>query len=162
MELLVVITMTVILAAIISVNFRTLRAQHEINLVTQDTISKIREVQNYVLSGRVLPGPGAPANSYELIFTSDSPTYAINYVISPATSTLEIVNLPQNMKVQQVFLGVTPRADISVRIESPFGKISVDGVSSQVGEIQLIQINTGNTETITIDPLSGRIERKNT
>ena len=160
-ELIVVVTMTIMLTSIILVNFRPLREQQEINLATQDMISKIREVQNYVLSGRTLPVVDEAARSYQIIFTSDFSSYAINYVISTGTTTLEVVNLPQNMKVQQVFLGVTPKANISVRIESPFGKISVDGVSSQVGEIRLVQTSSGRTKTITIDPISGRIERKN-
>lgn len=160
-ELVVVIAITAILAAIASINFQRLRTAQELQSATNDIVSKIRQIQNYVLAGQIINGSKA-ADSYDLIFSANTQNYQINYIIhtSPTTtttSTLETDSLPNNVSFTTISAGGTTYSPVRVRINSPYGRIAVDGAVNKTVLIGAKHALTGATRIVTIDAISGRI-----
>lgn len=160
-ELMIVVAITVTLTTIVALNFQALRAQQELHNAANDLISQLREIQNFVLAGKIVPGTTEAADEYEINFTVGNPVYQIDYKVgTPSVSgTLRTVTLPQNIRLNQIVVGVTPRPNLEVEIESPFGEISVSGPAGQVVRLELMHQATSRTRSVIIDTLSGRIER---
>ncbi len=155
-ELVIVIFITVTLAALVTVNFRSMRAQQEAQRSVNETISKIREIQNFILTGKILSG-SAPAQAYILTFNTLGTSYVITYITPGATTTLETVNLPQNTEIKQVSVNGSPTSSAAVRFESPYGQITVGGAINQVVLLDLNHKVSNVVRTIRIDGISGRI-----
>ncbi len=136
-------------------NFRQLRISQELSSGTREIISKIREVQNFVLAGQTRTG-GTP-QAYEITLTTPSQTYVIEYEINSATTTLETISLTRNLEISQVLVGGTPRTPVSLRLTSPFGRILVDGAANQTLNIVLNHQTSNQTRSVVIDGISGRI-----
>ena len=154
-ELLIVLGITAILTTIVSVNFARLRSSQELQTATRSVVSKIREVQNFVLSGESRP-EGLP-RAYEITFVQNGQNYLIRYDVDGNLFTLETINLTQNMKIDRISVGGSPRTQTTVRFTSPYGQIFVDGIANQILEIALVYSTTGQTHSVIIDGISGRI-----
>lgn len=160
-ELTIVIAITVILSTIVTVNFLKLRTAQELSSTANDLVSKIRQVQNFVLSGQVVAN-NLVADDYDLVFTANSQTYSIDYIIETGpnvttTTTLATVTLPQNVKINQVWVNGAVRSPVRVRVTSPYGKIGVDGAPDQTVQIDMLHLKTQQTRSVIINGISGRI-----
>lgn len=156
-ELTVVVGISAILATIILVNFQSLRTQQEVTAAGNDLTSKIREVQNFVLSGKIINGTDA-ADAYEIRFTYPATIYAIYHEVDLVQNLLETVDLPQNMQVGQLTVGAgPPDPSVVVRITAPFAQILIEGASNQNLQIRLDHQKVSRTRTIIIDGISGRV-----
>lgn len=158
-ELLVVIFVSALLATVVTVNFRQLRISQETQAGAANLISKIREVQSNVLVGKYITGTSAP-RAYVLSFSAASPSYTVSYNLidsngSNTTTTLETVTAGTNVQIQQVLVGGAARAPVTLRIEAPYGHMSVDG-AYQTLQIDL-QHATGAVKSILVEPVSGKI-----
>lgn len=160
-ELLVVVFTMAILTGIMGFNFREQRIQQEALASSQNVISKIREVQNFVLTGREVSS-GVVADAYELVLSSNGAGFTLNYIIinsdsSETVNFLETVNLSQNMEISQVYYGDAARSQIKIRINAPFANILIDNTANQNGRIDLRYKNTSTIRSVIIDGISGRI-----
>lgn len=160
-ELVAVVVVTATLATIVAVNFSRLRTTQQIQAAAAEMVSKIREIQNFILSGKVISGTQV-ANSYDLRLTSGNQNYTIDYIVrtSPTTTTtttLETVNLPENTIIQQILVQGLPVSPIRLRFRSPFGRISVNGAVNQTVQINLFHQKTNLVKSVIIDAISGRI-----
>ncbi|MBI4050721.1 MAG: prepilin-type N-terminal cleavage/methylation domain-containing protein [Candidatus Doudnabacteria bacterium] len=155
-ELVVMSLITALLAAVVTVNFRSIRHQQELQRGVNETISKIREVQNYVLTGQIRAG-GEPAQAYVINFNTLATAYTVSYITPGATTTLEVVNLPVKTEIKQVYVNGSPRTSADVRFESPFGQITVGGAGNQVVLLDINHKILNFIRTIRIDGISGRI-----
>ncbi len=154
-ELTVVAAISAILATIVLFNFQSLRTQQEVTAASNDLISKLREVQNAVLSGKIINGVEA-ADAYEIRFTAPATTYTIYYEINLVQTLLETVRLPRNMEVSQLTVS-SPDPAVTVRITAPYAPIFIDGASNQNLQIRLNHQKVGRTRTVIIDGISGRV-----
>ena len=156
-ELLIVAAMTAILTTIVTVNFRQLRSSQEVSTTASDLISKVREVQSQILTGKVVSGQAEPADAYEIILTTGASSYRIDWDINSLKNTLETVNLSTNVRLNQVYVNNAPVGAVTLRITAPFGRILADGSSNKVVKLDLSQVSSGNTKTVIIDGISGRM-----
>ena len=140
------------------VNFRELRSNQQLQTTAFDLTSKLRSVQNYILSGYKVTGSSA-ANAYELNFSANATSYTIRYAINSVTTTLETVPLPPYMKISQVTLNGTSTGSIAVQLYSPFGKIMNGATQNSSYTVVLQHSITGRTKTVYIDGVSGRISQ---
>lgn len=158
-EMLVIVAITVMLSVFVTVNFSELRASQELSSAATDFISKAREVQNYIFTGFVVAG-GEKADAYEIRIAANTTSYQIYYEIDSVLSLLETVNLPANMRINQIKVGGAATTPVTIRMTSPFGNITVNGSPSQLTEVELVQSTSGRTKAVVIDPISGRIGLK--
>ena len=156
-EILIVAAITVALTTIVTVNFRSLRESQQISTAATDFISKIREVQNRILAGKLVEGQTAAATAYQIILTSAAVTYRVDWEINSLTNTLETVNLGTNMSLGQVYVDNVPVGSATLRITAPFGRILANGVANKVIKVSLSQTGSGQIKTVIIDGTSGRI-----
>lgn len=157
-ELLVVTAITAILATVFVVNFGQLRTTQQVMAAQNETLSKIREVQNYVLTGSQVSGQAPSA--YEISLSSSTTSYTVKFVVAGATTTLETVNLPTNMQIRNLFVNGLADNQVNIQIYAPFGKIYVDNVPNQTVLVELNHV-TGNIQrTILIEAISGRVGRQ--
>ena len=161
-EFLVVTAIIAILTTIVTVNFRQQRAQQETQAAANELVSKVREVQNFILAGRLIRGTTESATMYVINFSSSagsSQSYGIDYrTASVPTTTFETINLPANIRIGQLLVDGTPRSPIAVQIYSPFGKITVSDSANAIAQIRLDHVS-GYTRTVTVDGISGKIGR---
>ena len=159
-EFLVVTAIIAILTTIVTVNFRNQRAQQETMAAANELVSKIREVQNFILTGRVIRGSTESATVYVFNFSSNAgsnQSFGIDYrTPSIATTTFETINLPANVSVGQILESGVPTNAVSVQIYSPFGKITVSNNTNAIAQIRLDHAS-GYTRTVTVDGISGKI-----
>lgn len=160
-ELLVVVSIMAILTGIMGFSFREQRIQQEALASGQNVISKIREVQNFVLTGREV-SPGIVADAYELVLSTNGASFTLNYIIinsdsSETVNFLENINLSQNMEISQVYYNNSARSQIKIRINAPFANILIDNTANQSSKIDLRYKNTSTIRSVIIDGISGRI-----
>ena len=158
-ELLVVTAMIAILTATSLVSFATLHSSHEINSARVNMLSKLRQVQGYVLNGQRLPGPGVPADAYIITLTAGSESYRIDYEIDGAVALLETVRYSPgggNVFLNTLTVNGTGAASAVIRISAPYGTMLVAGQPYQVVIVGLGEPSGQNTDLI-IDGISGRI-----
>ena len=158
-ELLIVMAMTATLSVGAAVSFRTLRTTQEINGARFETISKLRQIQGFVLNGKIVPGQGQAADAYEITFTSGTNMYRINSDINGTISVLETVQyspLSSNVTLSRLTVNGSSVASAVVRMTSPFGAMLVDGSANDV-VVARLQGSSGLTKDIVIDGVSGRI-----
>lgn len=164
-ELVIVISITAVLATVVSVDFQRIRVSQELANSAEEVVSRLREMQNAVLSGRVVAG--AVPRAYDLVATPMSSAYRVEYVTTvsagpplvTSTTTLEIVTLISNVTINQVLLNSAPVNLVRIRITSPFGKVSdsASGAVNQNIQIDLVHQKTGLTKSVIVDGISGRI-----
>ena len=157
-ELLIVTATTAILAGVFVYNFGQMRVTHQVTAATNDTISKIREVQNFVLTGNRVAGQAPSA--YEISFTAPATTYTVRSATGGATSTLETVTLPTNMQIRNMWVGGILDNQVNIQTYAPYGKIYVDNVANQTVTIELHHIGGNIQRIIEIDAISGRVGRQ--
>ncbi len=121
----------------------------------QALISKIREVQNFVLSGQTRP-EGTP-QAYEITLTAGTTNYLVQYDFQGTLQTLETVTLTQNMVVNQILVGGSPRTPVKLRITSPFGQIYTDGALNQTVQVDMRHTSSNQMKSVVIDGISGRV-----
>lgn len=155
-ELLIVVAITVVLTTTVAVSFRQIRTNQQVRNTASDLVSKIREIQNSVLAGKIVSG-GAPPRAYAITFTAPATSYFVQYNVGASTTTLETVSLPQNLQVSQLLAGGSPKSSVVLRFESPFGKISVDGAADKNLQVDLNLTGTTETRSVIVDPVSGRV-----
>ncbi len=158
-ELLVVSAITVILSIGAAVSFKTLRTTQEINGARFDTISKLREIQTFILNGKIVPGQGQAADAYQITLTVGSGTYRIDSDINGTIALLE--NAPYSAFAGRVTLGSltvngVPVTSAVIRITAPYGAILVNGLPYQIVSAELLQA-TGLSKNMIIDGVSGKI-----
>lgn len=156
LELLVVVGVTVVLTAIVTANFASLRTNQRVTNAANDIVSRMREIQNSVLAGKILSG-GAPPRAYVITFTAPASTYLIQYNVGTSTTTLETVTLPQNLQVSRLLAGGSGKSSVVVRFESPFANLSVDGAADKTLQANINLSGTAETRAVIVDPVSGRI-----
>lgn len=160
-ELLVVIFITGILSTMVAVNFQQQRQQQELVNAGNEVISKIREVQNLILTGREVAG-GSAADAYEITFNANSQSFTIDYLIDSTRTTLETVTLSQSIEVRQVLVGSSlsslgASSPGVLRFEAPFAKVKVSGNANWSLEVDLNHKKTGSIRALVVDGISGRI-----
>lgn len=161
LELLIIIGILVVLSTVVTVRFATLRQQQEIYAEARELTSKIREIQNFVLSGKIT-AQGQAAEAYEISLTYPAQTFSVNYIIRTSVTTtqtyaLETVNMNANVEVNELRVSGNPKFPVLLRFEAPFGKVVVDGQANRILTIRLAHKRSGQTRTITVDGISGRI-----
>ncbi len=156
-ELLIVITIIALLTAIVTVNFVELRSSQEVSGSARDLISKIRQIQNLVLSGQIQGG--ATPQAYEITFNEGAQTYLIQYDIGGVLTTLETVSVSQSgtVKLKKIYVGGVAKTQSKLRLTSPLGTILVDGAANQSVQIDLQHLTAAKTQSVVIDGISGRI-----
>lgn len=157
-ELLVVTSITAILVTVFVVNFNQLRTTQQVTAATNDTISKILEVQNYVLTGKKIAGQTPSA--YEINFNYPSTSYTVRYAVAGATTTLETVTLPTSMQIRNLYVNGSSDNQVNIQIYAPFGKIYVDNVPNRTVLVELNHVTGNIRRTVLIDALSGRVGRQ--
>ena len=157
LELVVVIAITSILTTVVTVNFQQQKSSQEVNAAAVDFISKIREVQNNILAGKTMSGQIKPATAYQIVLTTNSNSYRIDYDMGGTINTLETVTLSANIRVNQVYIDGSPVGNTTLRIASPYGEIRADGVTNKVVKVDLINTATSAVRAVIIDGISGRI-----
>ncbi|MDP3993937.1 MAG: hypothetical protein Q8P75_03090, partial [bacterium] len=134
--------------------------QQETMAAANELVSKIRELQNFILAGRVIRGTTESATAYVLNFASSAgsnQSYRIDYrTASVATTTFETITLPANVSVGQILQSGVPTNSISIQIYSPFGKMTVSNNANTIAQIRLDHVS-GYTRTVTVDGISGKI-----
>lgn len=156
-ELLVVVFIIATLTTIVTANFMQLRRHQQLQNAARDLTSKIRGVQNFVLTGKIQGSEAGDA--YELIFTPNSLSYVIELEINGVTtSPFETVAVPQNVQITDVRVGGSLVTEARVYLTAPFGKMNIYGGTGQTAEIVLQHTLTGRTLTILVDAISGRIQ----
>ena len=159
-EFLVVTAIIAILTTIVTVNFRQQRAQQETQAVANELISKIREVQNFILSGRVIPGTTDSATAYVINFSSSAGSnrsYRIDYrTTTVPTTTLETIDLTASVSIVQLSIDGVPTTPTAVQMYSPFGKITILDRLNATLQIRLDH-TAGYSRTVIINGISGRI-----
>ncbi|MDZ4243565.1 MAG: prepilin-type N-terminal cleavage/methylation domain-containing protein [Candidatus Doudnabacteria bacterium] len=160
-EFLVVTAIIAILTTIVTVNFRSQRAQQETMAAANELVSKIRELQNFILAGRVIRGTTESATAYLITFNSNAGlngSYTIDYRTPTVATTTgaEIVPLPANVTIGQILQSGVPTNSISIQIYSPFGKMTVSNNANTIAQIRLDHVS-GYTRTVTVDGISGKI-----
>ncbi len=164
-ELFVITGIMVFLATAVTLNFRELRSSQELMAAANDLISKVRETQNAALAGRINPQGGAAASSYDIVLAAGQQRYTLDYIFrdpsSPSgtstTTRAETVILPRTVRLSRLLVDGGAQGQIRIRIESPFGKISVGGQAQKVVQVELTSQAGSQTRTVVIDGVSGRI-----
>jgi prepilin-type N-terminal cleavage/methylation domain-containing protein len=156
-ELLIVTAITAVLTTVVTVNFRQLRSSQAVNAAATDFISKIREVQSNLQTGKIVTGQAVPATAYQVVLTSNSASYRIDSDISGAINTLETVNMTTNVTVSQVYVNNAPVGSTTLRITAPYAQILTDGALDKTVKVDLLNTLTNDTRTVIIDGISGRI-----
>ena len=156
-EVLVVAVISAILTTMIAVNFRQLRESQQISSAAADFVSKIRDVQNRILTGKLVTGQTEAADAYEVVLTSGSVSYRVDSDINGTINTLETVDMGVNTKLQQVYIDNVPTGSLTLRITAPFGKILANGIAQKTVKVDVYQISSGRVKSIIIDGQSGRI-----
>ncbi|OGE78949.1 MAG: hypothetical protein A2751_00195 [Candidatus Doudnabacteria bacterium RIFCSPHIGHO2_01_FULL_46_14] len=160
-ELLVVMAITAILTTVVAVNFQTVRARQELTSAQSDFISKLRELQSFILAGK--NQGSAPAASYRVQFATGQNMLPIEYDPSGSPVTfLPLENfiyssVTSNVSVTNLWINGTPVASASLLINAPFGTIQIEGAANAILEIQLGLSGSGFSKNIVIDGISGRI-----
>ena len=134
-ELVVVSAIIVIMTAVGLVSFRGLRSSQEINSARSDTISQLREIQSFVLNGKIVPGQTKPATAYEIILTVGSDTYQINSDVNGTISPLKTVRygaVAGGVTLSSLTVNGSSVASAVVRVIAPYGTILVGGQQYQI------------------------------
>lgn len=160
-ELMVVVLIIGLLSAVVTANFRQMRISQEMNASARDLVSSIREVQNNILTGKYVTSSQS-ARAYALVFTQNSTAYSPLYNLldvngNNTTSTLSVISLKQNSKIQQILVGGNPVGSAELRLEAPFGRFSVNGTTSQL-QINLVHTTGERSRSVIVNPISGRVE----
>lgn len=159
-ELIVATGIIVLLTSIMTVSFRGLRSTQEIKAAQADTISKLREIQGFILAGKIVPGQLQAADAYVITFTANSNSYLIEVDINGTLSTLETVRYSQvasGVNLSTLTVNGTSVGSAAVRIIAPYGAVLVNGAADQILEMKLSHTASGLTRTVAIDGISGRI-----
>lgn len=154
-ELVIILAITALLTTIVVFNFSRLRSSEQLQSGVRSVVSRIREVQNFVLSGQSRP-EGTP-QAYEITFAANAQSYLIRYDVGGTLYTLETVGLTPQLRIGQVLVGGSPVTQAVVRLTSPYGQIFVDGTANQGIEIQILHANAGLAYPVLVDGISGRI-----
>ncbi len=158
-ELLIVIFIIGLLSSIVTVNFKTQRSSQEIQIAGQDLISNLREIQNLILTGKQVAG-GQAATAYEITFSIGSQNYTVDYYLGTDKTSYKTIALSQNIAIGQLYRSAVPEAQMKIRFDAPYGKITVDGQANQIGEVQLRHATEERVSAIIVDGISGRIGLK--
>jgi prepilin-type N-terminal cleavage/methylation domain-containing protein len=164
LELIVVISITGILAAMVTANFLRIRTAQEIQNAANDMTSKVRGIQNAVLSGGLVNNPGTGtktgADAYDMVFTANTQQYTIDYIFNNPNSTstsAETMSLPVNVKINNITVNGVDLTPVRIRMSAPFGEVSISGAINRVVQINLTHLKTGLNKAVIIDGISGRI-----
>ncbi len=111
-ELMTVITIMVILAAVMIINLAGQRTSRDLNIAENQLVSYIRQAQSYTLSARILPN-GQAVQFYVLKFDLSNPTqYTLeaiyNVSSSPQLTDIQTINLPANIQIAAITPGAYP------------------------------------------------------
>jgi len=111
-ELMTVVTIMVILAAVMIINLAGQRTRRDLNIAQNQLVSYIRQAQSYTLSARTLPN-GQPVQFYALKFDMATPTqYTLeaisNVSSSPQLTDIQVIKFPANIQIATVTPGTYP------------------------------------------------------
>ena len=158
-ELLTVIVMIGLLTAGVSLNFIRHRSFQTLDTTLTQQISKIREIQSFILAGKVISGTDS-ADAYELTFDDEGESYQIHYEIGGVKTLYQTVNFAPGVRLEQITLGGNIIAQAVVRFESPYANVLINGNPDEQLQIRLQYLETLPTQQMAIDGISGRIEKE--
>ena len=157
LEMLIVVAVTALLAAIIALNFQNMRASEELNSARLDFISKMREIQGNILTGTNV-GTASTADEYRVsIGQGIQPSYQIYYTIDGTEQPLETIRLSQNISTAIYVDGALDSGSFDIRLISPYGVILADNQQNRVVEFRLTHTRSNVTKRVIVDGISGRI-----
>lgn len=158
-ELMIVVFIIGLLSSIVTINFRSQRSSQEVQIAGQDFISNIREIQNNILTGKRVSGSEA-ADAYEITFNTATQSYSVDYYLGTNKTAYKTVALSQNIEIGQLYRGIVPVAQMKIRFDAPYGKITVDTLSNQIAEIVLSHKTETRNVSVLVDGISGRVGLK--
>ncbi len=168
LELLIVITITVVISSISIANFRQGERRRRIAIASDSIISALRSAQNLTLTGKEIPQStcgSKTAKYYEVRFT-----YSTAFTIYAEDNcsnlyAIESYSLPlkTQIKANGLLLNGTPAGtSLYVKFSAPFAKITGALNGAGGGSLTTANITIESTEeaierSVTIDGVSGRI-----
>lgn len=133
-ELMVVLTIMVMLATVIIIDFNRQRGARNILIAKNETITNLRKIQNYILTSRNI-STGVPAKFYIATLQSGATSYTIQAVDNTYTfhDNLETVNLPSDLSFASLRIAPSSQSKpvsypcVQVIFSAPFGTIYTRG-----------------------------------
>lgn len=181
-EVLIVISITALLMAAITINFNRTRAARSVVFAQNETVTNIRKVQSYMLSSRDIT-PSVPAKFYYIKFQKGLPTYTIGAIDNNYNlhENLETVTLPGGVVISSLRYGdgaVSIDRCVEILFSAPFGKmflnkdkqcdddlisivqnpVTLYEMHNQVVEIVLTPTHNAPSNSIDVYSLTGRID----
>lgn len=148
MELMVVLSIMVVMATLVVVDFNRQRSTRNLTLAKNETITYLREVQNNMLSSKNI-SDGVPARFYIAQFDMSGGTgrvdsFTVNAVDKNYTlhSNLKTIKLPGDLQYQSFRIDATDGSGpvsypcLQIIFSAPFGKMYVNGSSSCSNNIE--------------------------
>lgn len=161
-ELLVSIAIFVIITTAVVVNFRVGERSTELRLTAQELATKIRRVQIMAQSGRQIEGLSLPQGYGVYITGNDFVFFADqdgNWIYDAGEEISEVTfSLPSAMIIESLE-PLLPDDRLDVVFEVPGPRVWINGAEDDgTAQIQLKHEGTGQTRTITVWRVSGRVE----
>ena len=169
-ELLVVVTMTVIISLVSVVNFRAAEKKKRVSLASDTVTSVARSTQTFALAGKNTNNSNVacrvPQYYYISFDTADKTHVTIKAQNTCGTGDLiETFTLPQNtqIRVNGITLdGTLVNSTLLIYFTPPFGQItaSKDGGSSAsftTANIIVESVDGSVSKTVTVDGVAGKI-----
>src|SRR5580693_7158971 len=100
-EMLVVISIMGLLAAMFIANFVAFRGPRDMQIATNQLVTNLREIQSYTLSSRNSPATGKPVIYYMMELNAAGTSYQIQSIDSDYTfeSAIQNINLPNDITI---------------------------------------------------------------
>ncbi len=137
-ELLVVLSIMVVIATVVIIDFNRQRNSRSIVLAKNETVTNMRKIQGYMLSSRNLPS-GEAAKFYIAEFNMNGGSTVGQFNVHAVDNdfvlhrNLETIKLPSGVRYKNFKIDPTSKGDpvayqcLQIIFSSPFGKMYVNG-----------------------------------
>ena len=156
MELVVVIFIVGVASSMIVMQYSNSRSAKALFLGAKQITNDVRMAQNYTF-GALDAGGANPSGGYGIRFSEDSNSYIIfadkdsdKARKNDSSEDFQTINLPNDVKVTSLDVGVDNYSDIDIVFTSPYGEVYIDGNNKDDGNFISLEIEISNSTGVKI------------